>query len=101
MVGQDLRVTYSTPCGLRVTRLQPAIGAEIVGADLRAVTDEIARDINQVLLAHGVIFFRNQPLDYAAHVALARKFGEPLEEKPDAPQPELIAFKSELGAPPI
>jgi taurine dioxygenase len=87
--GSSLPLSYQTPSGLTVTRLQPAIGAEIASADLCApVPEEVARDIRQALLDHGVIFFRGQPVTYEQHLALARLFGEPHVEGflPDTPE---------------
>ncbi|HXC38348.1 MAG TPA: TauD/TfdA family dioxygenase [Burkholderiales bacterium] len=98
-MDQDLPVAYSTPSGLRVVRLQPAIGAEIFGANLCALSAGAAADIYRALLAHGVVFFRNQPLDYHSHLALARMLGTPIEQDPGSPQPELVALKSDRGAP--
>lgn len=53
-------------------------GAEIKGVDLREPLSaaEIA-DITAALLKWKVLFFRNQPLNHAQHVQLARQFGEP------------------------
>ena len=61
-----------------VKLLSGALGAEISGIDLTDVSDENFKTINNLLLEHKVIFFRNQPLTSEQHVALASKFG-PLE----------------------
>ena len=61
-----------------VKLLSGALGAEISGIDLTDVSDENFKKINNLLLEHKVIFFRNQPLTSEQHVALASKFG-PLE----------------------
>ena len=61
-----------------VKLLSGAWGAEISGIDLTDVSDENFKTINNLLLEHKVIFFRNQPLTSEQHVALASKFG-PLE----------------------
>ncbi|VCU71415.1 putative dioxygenase/MT3514 [Pigmentiphaga humi] len=54
------------------------IGAEIRGADLsRPLAPEQVADIRSALLQWKVLFFRDQPLSHAQHVALARQFGEP------------------------
>ncbi len=85
----DTGVSYQTPGGLTVRRLQPSIGAEISVADLTVpFPDEIARDIRQSLLDHGVIFLRDQAIDYPQHLAFARLFGEPHVEGflPDTPE---------------
>ena len=63
---------------ISVERLGAALGAEVEGVDLAAALgDETVAQIREALLAHGVIFFRNQNLDAASLLALARKFGTP------------------------
>jgi alpha-ketoglutarate-dependent taurine dioxygenase len=84
----DPQVTYRTPGGLTVHRLEPAIGGELEGIDLtQPISEEHAADIRQALLDHGVIFFRGQPVSYEQHVALAAVFGEVWIESilPDKP----------------
>ncbi len=88
-----------TPYGVEVTPLSPAIGAVISGIDLR---DTISRDlqqfIEQTLVAHQVIFFRNQPLTDAEHYRFARHFGD-LHIHPIYPnvpeQPEILIRDTE------
>ncbi|MFQ8432024.1 TauD/TfdA dioxygenase family protein [Amaricoccus sp. W119] len=70
---------------IRVEPLTGAIGAEILNIDL----GEAARDadtiaeIRALLLRHKVLFFRDQDISRADHVAFARNFGE-LEDHPVA-----------------
>ena len=53
-------------------------GAEIFGADLtRALARQTVEAIWAALLKWKVIFFRNQHIDHAQHVAFARQLGEP------------------------
>ena len=61
-----------------VKLLSGALGAEISGIDLKDTSDKNFKKINDLLLEHKVIFFRNQPLTAEQHIALAEKFG-PLE----------------------
>lgn len=62
----------------KATRLTSALGAEISGIDLRSPLDPAtATGLRTALLQHEVLFFRDQPLTPAAHVALARAFGTP------------------------
>lgn len=69
-----------------VRRLSPAIGAEIHGIDLsREQDDAMIADLRQALLDFKVIFFRNQPISRAQHIALARRFGA-LEIHPATPK---------------
>ena len=61
-------------------KLAGAVGAELPGIDLsRDLPDETVAAIRQALLDHGVIFFRDQDLPPAAFLALARRFGTPVE----------------------
>ncbi|MEI6485392.1 MAG: TauD/TfdA family dioxygenase [Sphingomonadales bacterium] len=84
----------ATAGGLDIRPLTPAIGAEIFGVDLAApdVGDHIPA-IRAALLAHKVIFFRDQHLTAAQHIAFARHFGD-LEIHPatpkDQPDPEIL-----------
>lgn len=70
---------------ITVSPLTPAIGAEIGNIDLRqAGSDEIV-DIRAALLEYKVVFFRDQTLTQAEHIAFARKFGD-LEIHPATPK---------------
>jgi taurine dioxygenase len=61
---------------VRVTPLSQHVGAEISGVDLNDLDDGTVAEIRQVWLDHGVVFFRDQELTDASHVALAERFGE-------------------------
>jgi len=62
---------------ITVTPLSPHIGAEIDGIDLtRPLDPRHVAALHEALMRHGVIFFRNQPIDFDAHRALALHFGE-------------------------
>jgi taurine dioxygenase len=53
-------------------------GAEIFGVDLKQpLPPEAVREIRAALLKWKVVFFRNQHLDHAQHVAFARALGQP------------------------
>jgi len=58
--------------------LSGALGAEVDGIDLRNSSEENFKDINNLLLEHKVIFFRNQHITPEEQLALAKRFG-PLE----------------------
>jgi len=77
--------------------LGATIGAELRGVDLTSdLPDEVIDEIRRALHAYKVIFFRDQPLTAAQHVAFARRFGD-LEIHPFIPsntgQPELVRFE--------
>ncbi|GAB2600585.1 taurine dioxygenase [Ramlibacter solisilvae] len=62
---------------IQVDPVTPTIGAMISGVDLNHVrSEDVYEEIQQALWAHGVVFFRKQPLTPEAHVRLARQFGE-------------------------
>jgi taurine dioxygenase len=72
---QEQAVNYTT---IAVTPLNPLLGAEISGVDLRQpLSAEQLREINRALIEHLVIFFRDQPLDFDSHKTFVRNFGEP------------------------
>jgi alpha-ketoglutarate-dependent taurine dioxygenase len=91
--------SYLTPAGLEVTILQPTIGAEISGIHLRQpISSAAAADIRATLLTHGVVFLRNQLLDYAGHRALAEVFGEIMSELPGVERSEVLEVRSRGGS---
>ena len=63
---------------MEIKLLSGALGAEITGIDLKDTSDKNFEKINDLLLEHKVIFFRNQPITNEEQIALAEKFG-PLE----------------------
>ena len=74
---------------LTIRPLQPTIGAEIEGVDLRYPLSDATRDqIKAAILEYKVVFFRDQDTDRGQHAAFARQFGplytHPSVNKPDA-----------------
>jgi len=59
--------------------LSGALGAEVEGIDLKDSSKENFKVINNLLLEHKVIFFRNQKITPEEQLALAKRFG-PLEK---------------------
>jgi len=81
---------------ISVRPLSPTIGAELGDVDLRKpLDDETFAEVHRALLEFKVIFFRNQKISTAEHVAFARRFGE-LEIHPFLPSntdfSELVRF---------
>ena len=70
---------------IKVQRLTCAIGAELSNVNLGAASRDagLVREIRALLLEHKVLFFRDQEITRAEHVAFARHFGE-LEDHPVA-----------------
>ncbi|MGW4495798.1 TauD/TfdA dioxygenase family protein [Streptomyces sp. NPDC004376] len=91
--------------GVEVLPVAGHIGAEITGVDLAAPLDDaVAELIRETVLRWRVVFLRDQHLDHAAHVAFARRFGEPVvlgrrgSASPEGfPEVETTADRLELG----
>ena len=68
---------------MEINPLTCSIGAELSNVHLGAAAEDegLMSEIRQALLRHRVIFFRDQDISRAEHVAFARKFGE-LEDHP-------------------
>ena len=74
--------------------LSPAIGAELIGADLSNFDDTLVNEVRAALLKYQVVFFRDQhELTRDQHIAFASSFGD-LEIHPatpkDQPDPEVL-----------
>ena len=63
---------------LEVRPLSGAIGAELPGVDLATLDEAGFAAVHDAFLAHQVLVFRDQRLDAAAYLALARRFGRPI-----------------------
>ena len=62
---------------LTITPLSPALGAQISGVDLSREITDVQRDaIEQALLEHQVLFFREQSIDPAQQARFAARFGD-------------------------
>ncbi len=62
---------------LTLAPLSPALGAVVSGIDLRQPLDDAQQQaIEQALLAHQVLFFRDQPLTPQQQAAFAARFGD-------------------------
>lgn len=91
--------------GFRVSPLNPRIGAEIDGVDLRAdLPDQTISEIRRALLTYKVIFFRDQDITQEQHIAFGRRFGD-LEVHPvtpiDQPNPEIFHLRNRPDLPMI
>ena len=64
---------------MKVKLCSGALGAEIEGIDLRTINSENFKLINELLLEHKVIFFREQNMSPEEQINLAKLFG-PIEE---------------------
>ena len=84
-----------------VRQLSPAIGAELLDVDLRSFDDALIAEVRAALLRYKVVFFRDQDITRAQHIAFARAFGE-LEIHPatpkDQPDPEVLRIAHGPGS---
>ena len=82
---------------IRAEPLTGSIGAEIANVDLRELDDELIAELQDAWMAHKVLFFRDQHLTQAQHVAYGRALGE-LEIHPFSPNvddhPEILVLES-------
>ena len=89
---------------IRVEPLTCAIGAEVSGVHLGLASrsTELMAEIRALLLQHKVLFFRDQDITRAEHVAFARHFGD-LEDHPvagsDPEHPGLVRIYKSPDAP--
>lgn len=87
---------------LHITRLEPTLGAEIAGIDLRQpLTPALRDELRQLLLTHKVLFFRDQAINTEQQIAFAKEFGElyvhptTQQNDPTRPQAHLIEAQDE------
>jgi taurine dioxygenase len=89
---------------IQVEPLTCAIGAELFNVNLGAAAqdDGLMAEIRALLLKHRVLFFRDQDITRAEHVAFARRFGE-LEDHPvagsDPDNPGLVRIYKSADSP--
>lgn len=93
-----LDATLDVLPGLSIVPLQPSLGAEVEGVDLRQpLTKELRDALYAALLRYRVIFFRDQDITREQQIALGRQFGElevhPVFSLPD--YPEILPLISE------
>ena len=85
-VTLDIASPKTGPIAIRP--LQPTIGAEIGGVDLRNPLPTEVRDaIKAAVLQYKVVFFRDQPITRTQQVDFAWQFG-PLYEHPSTNRPD-------------
>ncbi|NNE72310.1 MAG: taurine dioxygenase, partial [Acidimicrobiales bacterium] len=83
--------------GISFEPLTASIGAVVHGVDLADVDADTVEEIRKGWLDYQVLFFRDQPITVAQHIAFGRRWGE-LEIHPFAPDdgehPELVVIES-------
>ena len=94
----------ATHGAIKAEQLTCSIGAELSNVDLGAASRDhgLVAEIRVLLLVHRVLFFRDQVITRAEHVAFARHFGE-LEDHPvagsDPEHPGLVRIYKSPDAP--
>ena len=79
LVRDDVEPPASEFQSFTVEPLTGALGAEIGGIDLANLDDGVIAELRAALLAHLVLFFRDQDLTPEQHLALAGRFGPVIE----------------------
>ena len=91
-----------TDAPFEIETMQPTIGAEIRGLDLtQKMSAETFQAFEAAIIAHKVIYLRDQNLTTAQHVAIGRMFGD-LEVHPFRPEgefPEIIVMDNHKDNP--
>ncbi len=95
----DALTGLELPAGVTLTHLEPTIGTEVSGLDLRLELDaRTVAFLRALWLERKVLMFRNQPLSEGDHVRFGKYFG-PLDalprpaHAPPTDYPELLVIK--------
>ena len=88
------------PVELDIRPLTPALGAEVFGIDLASQLSKPQVDaIRKALVAHQVIFFRDQHMSFEQHIELGKRFGSlhvhPLAAGNHPEHPELLRIHAD------
>jgi taurine dioxygenase len=78
MSAQTANPISVTPNRFKVRKLADALGAEVLGVDMRAPLDsEAYRELHDIWMEHLVLVFPEQHVTDEQHVTFTRSFGEP------------------------
>ena len=83
---------------IAIRKLTPAIGAEVSGVDLASLSNQQASEVHDALMAHQVLFFRDQQMSVDQHKAFGRLFGELLVHPAARAHAWLAALPDPTGA---
>ncbi len=94
----QLKRFVNPDAGAQHRPLEPTIGAEISGIDLRQpISDAVRDEIKRTLLEYKVVFFRDQELTPDQHATFAARFGK-LYVHPNTKRDEKIANIHKISA---
>ncbi|MDZ7675433.1 MAG: TauD/TfdA family dioxygenase [Acidimicrobiales bacterium] len=79
MTQVETSTTFGEYRRIDVRPMAGGLGAELHGADLRELDDELVTEIRRAWLEYLVVVFRGQDLDADQYMAFARRIGEPVE----------------------
>src|SRR4029450_12677648 len=90
---------------MRVEKLTSHIGAQLFDVSLAEASrnDDLFAEIRRELLAHKVLFLRDQDISKSEHVAFAERFGalrDPPAAGSDPDHPGLVCIYKDLNSPP-
>jgi taurine dioxygenase len=90
---------------ITVERIGGALGAVVDGVDLtQPMTSAQQAEVTRALVAHEVVFFRDQPIDAAQQLAFAGQFGSvslyPIERLFGSPEPHCQVIVDSADNPP-
>jgi len=85
---------------ISIEKITPVIGGEVSGIDLAMMTPEQGQELRAALAERGVLVFRDQKLDHAAHKRVAMHFGtgklhrHPLALSAGSNDPDVLLVKA-------
>lgn len=100
----EQQTSKATELGLDIRPMTGRTGAEIFGVDLtQPLEPAVVAEIRAALLQWKVVFFRDQFIDQAQHLAFVKNFGEPTPAHPTLPAafpdfPEILLLDNQQGA---
>jgi sulfonate dioxygenase len=75
-IGSDPSKAQLLGAATEVKHLTPAIGTELVGIQLKTLTDTQKNELARLVAERGVVFLRDQELDIHEQIAFGAYFGE-------------------------
>lgn len=89
---------------ISIEKITPVIGGEVSGIDLATMTPEQGQELRAALAERGVLVFRDQKLDHAAHKRVGMQFGtgklhrHPLAMTAGSTDPDVLLVKANANS---